>query len=82
MALVSLVTDERQFFKSCIGIPDLPERETPLSHSFCQYVVVDRAPLVVRDARRDDEDNQRGVAVLEDLPKEAEELINLGARLQ
>jgi CheY-like chemotaxis protein len=41
VALVSLVEGDRQFFKSCVGLP-LPwatERETPLSHSFCQHVV-------------------------------------------
>ena len=27
--------------------------ETPLSHSFCQYVVTREAPLVVTDARED-----------------------------
>jgi signal transduction histidine kinase len=52
VALVSLVTDERQFFKSCVGLgPVLTERrETPLSHSFCQYVTSGE-PLVVEDAR-------------------------------
>jgi DNA-binding CsgD family transcriptional regulator len=43
VALFSLVDDQRQFFKSSEGLP--PEvdatRETPLSHSFCQYVVID-----------------------------------------
>lgn len=53
-SLVSLVDAHRQFFKSAFGLtePWASRRETPLSHSFCQYVVRDRAPLVVRDARK------------------------------
>jgi serine phosphatase RsbU (regulator of sigma subunit) len=53
IALISLVTDDRQFFKSQCGLPApvATARETPLSHSFCQHVVQDRAPLVIEDAR-------------------------------
>ena len=52
-ALVSLVDERRQFFKSVVGLgePWASARETPLSHSFCQYAVRDREPLVVNDAR-------------------------------
>lgn len=51
--LVSLVDDERQFFKACVGLaePYGSKRETPLSHSFCQYVVISQAPLIIDDAR-------------------------------
>jgi PAS domain S-box-containing protein len=54
IALVSLVTDERQYFKSCVGLPEpwAGRRETPLSHSFCQHVVTSGSPLVVDDAAR------------------------------
>ena len=53
VALVSLVGEERQFFKSARGLaaPWCDARETPLSHSFCQYVVAGAEPLVVADAR-------------------------------
>jgi hypothetical protein len=53
IALVSLVDEDRQFLKSCIGVeePTASERETPLSHSFCQHAVAQREPLVVDDAR-------------------------------
>ena len=53
-ALVSLVDADRQFFKSARGLtgPAASARQTPLSHSFCQYVVAGERPLVVRDARR------------------------------
>ncbi|MDQ3573583.1 MAG: histidine kinase [Actinomycetota bacterium] len=55
VALVSLVDEERQFFKSCIGLtePLASARQTALSHSVCQYEVVADSPLVVADARRD-----------------------------
>ena len=54
-ALVSLVGADRQVFGGCSGIdePWATARETPLSHSFCQYVVTSAAPLVIADARGD-----------------------------
>ena len=53
VALVSLVDADRQFFKSCLGLPEpwASERGTLLSHSFCQHAVASREPLVVDDAR-------------------------------
>ena len=53
VALVSLVDDERQFFPACVGLPEpwSSLRQTPLTHSFCQYVVDSSRPLVVEDAR-------------------------------
>jgi signal transduction histidine kinase len=53
VALVSLVDRDRQFFKSCVGLPEpwASDRQTPLSHSFCQYVVSSSEPLIVADAR-------------------------------
>lgn len=55
VALVSLVDDRRQFFKSAVGLPEPwnTARETPLSHSFCQHVVNTGRPLVVNDAHQD-----------------------------
>ena len=54
VSLVSLVGADRQFFKSARGLPEpwASQRETPLSHSFCQHVVGSAAPLVVTDARQ------------------------------
>ena len=49
VALFTLVTDDRQVFKSSVGVGEL--RETPLSHSFCRHVVESGAPLEVVDAR-------------------------------
>ena len=54
IAMVTLVDEDRQFFKSCIGLTKEPwasQRETPLSHSFCQHAVAARRPLIVDDAR-------------------------------
>jgi signal transduction histidine kinase len=56
VALISIVTDDRQFFPASVGL-DEPWRsrgETPLSMSFCQHVVVGDAPLVVPDALQDE----------------------------
>lgn len=55
VALVSLVDDRRQFFKSATGLeePWASRRGTALSHSLCQHVVTADAPLVVSDARTD-----------------------------
>jgi len=55
VALVSLVDEERQFFKSAIGLPHpwSERRETPLTHSFCKHVVASGQPLLVEDSGRD-----------------------------
>jgi signal transduction histidine kinase len=53
VGLVTLVDRDRQFFKSCVGLPppwcDL--RQTPLTHSFCMHVVATGEPLIIEDAR-------------------------------
>ncbi len=53
VALVSLVDSDRQFFKSCLGLPEpwASARQAPLSHSFCQHAVASREPLIVADSR-------------------------------
>lgn len=55
VSLVSLVDADRQFFASARGVaePWASRRETPLTHSFCQHVVLSDAPLQVNDARLD-----------------------------
>jgi PAS domain S-box-containing protein len=52
-ALVSFLTEDRQFFKSFWGLaePWASRRQMPLSHSFCQHVVATGDALVVADAR-------------------------------
>lgn len=53
VGLLSLVDGQRQFFKAQVGLapPMDEERQTPLSHSFCQYVVTSGQALSVQDAR-------------------------------
>ncbi len=53
VGIVSLVDQNRQFFKSCVGLPEpiASRRQTPVSHSFCQHVVATGKPLIVEDAR-------------------------------
>ncbi len=67
VSLLSLVDEERQFFKAQTGLTGrvAEERQTPLSHSFCQHVVADAAPLRVTDARTDP--RVKGNLAIEDL---------------
>ena len=55
VALVSIVFEDRQVFagQRGLGEPWASRRQTPLSHSFCQHVVLADAAMVVEDARRD-----------------------------
>ena len=54
VALVTLLGEDRVFFKSAIGLPEpwATRRGTPISYSFCRHVVATGEPLVVEDARR------------------------------
>jgi PAS domain S-box-containing protein len=54
VSLLTLVTDDRQFFKSAMGLPEpwASRRSAPLSHSFCRQVAISGEPLIVEDARR------------------------------
>lgn len=53
VSLVSFVQADQQVFPGMSGLPDpwASRRATPLSHSFCQHVVVTGEPLIVEDAR-------------------------------
>ncbi len=55
VAIVSLVTPGRQFFKSAIGLPEpwATLCETPLSHSFCKHVVQTGKALIISNALED-----------------------------
>ncbi|MEM9666298.1 MAG: ATP-binding protein [Bacteroidota bacterium] len=50
ISLVSLVEEDRQFFKACVG---LDVNETPRSVSFCAHAILDDGVMVVEDAHED-----------------------------
>ncbi len=51
VVLLSILDEDRQFFKGALGLqePWDSARETPLTHSYCKFVVANDAPLVVED---------------------------------
>jgi diguanylate cyclase (GGDEF)-like protein/PAS domain S-box-containing protein len=51
IALVSLVDEERQWWKARLGLPGV---ETPRDDAFCAHAILGREPLVVADAARDE----------------------------
>ncbi|HZG17273.1 MAG TPA: sensor domain-containing diguanylate cyclase [Candidatus Bathyarchaeia archaeon] len=53
--LISIVTEDRQWFKSCVGLPGGLEntRSTKREESFCQYVVTYCEPFIVTNALED-----------------------------
>jgi serine phosphatase RsbU (regulator of sigma subunit) len=57
VALVSLVEADRQVFPGMVGLaePWATSRQTPLSHSLCQHVTVTGRPLILPDARQDEQ---------------------------
>ena len=50
IALVSLVDEDRQWFKSCVG---LDVRETPRDISFCGHAILGNEPFIINDANKD-----------------------------
>jgi GAF domain-containing protein len=53
IGVISLVDENRQWFKSCVGLEDAPQ-ETPRNISFCGHTIVQRKPLIIPDALEDD----------------------------
>ena len=53
VTLFTVVVGDTQYFRSHVGLeePVATERQTPRSHSFCQYVILTGKPLEVVDAR-------------------------------
>jgi signal transduction histidine kinase len=51
VALISLVDSDREYFVSCVGLPEpwCTEQQTPLTHSLGQFVVASGAPYIVPD---------------------------------
>ena len=53
IGIISLVDENRQWFKSCVGLDDAPE-ETPRNISFCGHTIVHRKPLIINDTLEDE----------------------------
>ncbi len=87
VSLVSMVDVERQVFLGATGLPEpwATRRETPLTHSFCQHVVMNDAPLQVSDARVDPlvRDNRAveelGVVAYLGIPLRTAERVTIGS---
>jgi GAF domain-containing protein len=54
-ALLSLVDEDRQFFKSAQGLsePWATKRETPITYSICKHVVANASGVVLPEAKLD-----------------------------
>jgi PAS domain S-box-containing protein len=53
ISLVTLIEEDRQYFLSCVGLPDSlrERRETPLTYSVCKHVVPTGEALIASDIR-------------------------------
>ena len=51
IALISLVDDDRQWFKARLG---MERRETPRDHAFCAHAILGEETMIVADARADE----------------------------
>jgi phosphoribosyl 1,2-cyclic phosphodiesterase/CheY-like chemotaxis protein len=51
MAMITLVDENRQWFKSCVG---LGKKEDPRDASFCAHVVYSREPIIITDTFQDE----------------------------
>lgn len=51
VALVNLIDDERQFFKSAVGMGEV--RELPVETGVCSFALATLEPLILEDARLD-----------------------------
>lgn len=50
VVLISLLDEDRQWFKAAHGVD---ATETPRSHAFCAYTILDEKPLVIEDTTKD-----------------------------
>ncbi|MEM8713957.1 MAG: ATP-binding protein, partial [Planctomycetota bacterium] len=48
ISLISLVDEQRQWFKASVGLGDV--RETPREHAFCAHTIMGEGPMEVEDA--------------------------------
>jgi GAF domain-containing protein len=56
IALVSLIDEDRAFYKSQQGLPEpwASARQTPITRTLCQYAITQGGELFVSNAREDD----------------------------
>ena len=55
LGLVNLLDDQRQFAKSCFAPPGWPDDpNSPVEESYCRWTIVERQPVVIADARKDE----------------------------
>ncbi|MBQ0735381.1 sensor histidine kinase [Aquimarina celericrescens] len=67
VALISLVDNDRQWFKSKDGL-SIKTCETPRENSLCSYAILEpKKPLIIRDTRKDERFNANEI-YLEDKP--------------
>ena len=52
IGIISLVDHDRQWFKRCVGAP-LAQQQTSRDVSFCSHTILQRDPLIIRDALTD-----------------------------
>jgi signal transduction histidine kinase/CheY-like chemotaxis protein len=55
LATISLLDENRQFFKSAVGLPEpwASKRESSLAHSYCRWVVASGKPFLVENSQND-----------------------------
>lgn len=55
IVIITIIDKDRQFFKSSVGLsePLASARETPLTHSICQYAALNNEMLVIDDVATD-----------------------------
>ncbi|MFE8937931.1 hypothetical protein ACFYNX_10595 [Streptomyces sp. NPDC007872] len=66
-AFVTLVDDERSFWKACVGVDavDLADRQNPVEQSFCYFLVgLDGEPFIVDDAATDPSTEHRAPSTI------------------
>lgn len=68
VAMLSIFTDEHQFLKGAIGLPEPWQhtRSLPLSLSFCKHIITTQTPLIIADTRLDSQTVGHEVLVMLD----------------
>lgn len=61
VCFISIIDDKRQWFKSCIGIPDYDQtlREVPRDQALCDYVIRQQEALIIENIAEHPDDKIR-----------------------